>query len=351
MAKCDLNTVIQVAENEIGYLEKKSNKQLDHKTANAGKNNYTKYNRDYEAWDEPNLKEIPDGSINMQWCAAFVSWCFVMAYGMAAAIKLLCGGLHCYTPTGAGRFKNKGQYIKRGKGTPKRGDVVFFWSSSKGRIGHVGIVYKVTSSRVYTIEGNTSGASTLVTNGGGVCKKSYSLTSTYIDGYGRPDYAAIEAGTGEAVALELGDRLLTNGCTGDDVKDLQEALISLGYDCGKWGADGDFGDATELAVIAFQKANKCDPDGEFGSITFAALQTALLDKSHAAQQGKTVRIVNGNCWIRTEPGKIDPATSTGDVAKKGTEYPYAGEKSAEGWLAIEHKNKKAWVSGKYAVLV
>lgn len=347
MAKCDLNTVIQVAENEVGYLEKKSNSQLDHKTANAGKNNYTKYNRDYNAWDEPNLKEIPDGSINMQWCAAFVSWCFVMAYGLAAAIQLLCGGLHCYTPTGASRFKGKGRYIKRGEGTPKRGDVVFFYSTSKGRIGHVGIVYKVTSSRVYTIEGNTSAGNTLITNGGGVALKSYSLTSTYIDGYGRPDYASVEAGTGEVVALELGDRLLTNGCKGDDVKELQEALIDLGYDLGKWGADGDFGDCTEQAVIAFQSAHGCDPDGEYGPITHKAL-TAALAALKPAENPKKVKIEGGNCWIRTEPNTGGKKL---DVAKEGSTFEYKGQTAENGWHLIAYKNQTAWVSGKYGKLI
>lgn len=38
--------VIEIAETEVGYLEKKSNSQLDDKTANAGYNNYTKYGRD-----------------------------------------------------------------------------------------------------------------------------------------------------------------------------------------------------------------------------------------------------------------------------------------------------------------
>ena len=33
--------VILIAKNEIGYLEKKSNSQLDDKTANAGSGNYT----------------------------------------------------------------------------------------------------------------------------------------------------------------------------------------------------------------------------------------------------------------------------------------------------------------------
>jgi peptidoglycan hydrolase-like protein with peptidoglycan-binding domain len=47
-------------------------------------------------------------------------------------------------------------------------------------------------------------------------------------------------------------RLLKYGRRGDDVKQLQEALIKLGYSVGGYGADGDFGAATEKAVIKFQ---------------------------------------------------------------------------------------------------
>lgn len=57
-----INAVLGTAEEEIGYLEKKSNSQLDSKTANAGSNNYTKYWRDIK----PDYQGQP-------WCAAFVS--------------------------------------------------------------------------------------------------------------------------------------------------------------------------------------------------------------------------------------------------------------------------------------
>ena len=65
-----IEKVILIAKNEIGYLEKKSNSQLDSKTANAGSNNYTKYWRDIK----PSYQGQP-------WCAAFVSWCFMEALG------------------------------------------------------------------------------------------------------------------------------------------------------------------------------------------------------------------------------------------------------------------------------
>lgn len=55
--------VAQIALTQVGYLEKATNSQLDHKTANAGTGNYTKYTRD-------------TGNGNgIAWCAVFVAWC------------------------------------------------------------------------------------------------------------------------------------------------------------------------------------------------------------------------------------------------------------------------------------
>lgn len=62
----------------------------------------------------------------------------------------------------------------------------------------------------------------------------------------------------------LGRRILKKGCKGDDVKELQLGLIKMGFDVGRWGADGDFGSNTKSAVKAFQKKYRLVVDGEFG---------------------------------------------------------------------------------------
>ena len=41
-----INSILNIASNEVGYLEKNSNSNLDDKTTNAGSGNYTKYWRD-----------------------------------------------------------------------------------------------------------------------------------------------------------------------------------------------------------------------------------------------------------------------------------------------------------------
>ena len=52
---------------------------------------------------------------------------------------------------------------------------------------------------------------------------------------------------------------------------LQTKLANKGYDLGSYGVDGDFGQATEKAVRAFQKANGLVVDGIVGQKTWSAL--------------------------------------------------------------------------------
>ena len=74
---------------------------------------------------------------------------------------------------------------------------------------------------------------------------------------------------------------LRRGDSGAYVTLAQTKLIQKGYDCGSFGADGEFGAATEKAVRSFQRDNT-DPDtgnplavdGVIGSSTWAALDSA-----------------------------------------------------------------------------
>ncbi len=53
-------------------------------------------------------------------------------------------------------------------------------------------------------------------------------------------------------------RILKKGSSGEDVKYIQNCLISINYSCGASGADGKFGRNTEKAVISYQKNHKDD---------------------------------------------------------------------------------------------
>ena len=178
-----IKTVIETAGKWIGYLEKNSNKNLDDFTANAGSNNYTCFARDYQAHTGYALQAQP-------WCAMFVSEVMVQAFGLEKAAKLLCGTLYHYCPDGVNQFKKAGRWHKN----PEPGDVIFFTNGS--RAYHTGLVVEVTANRLKTVEGNTSGASGVIENGGGVCQKSYGLTDSKIMGYGRPDYSIVSHKSG-----------------------------------------------------------------------------------------------------------------------------------------------------------
>jgi hypothetical protein len=64
---------------------------------------------------------------------------------------------------------------------------------------------------------------------------------------------------------------LRKGCKGEYVRDLQEKLISLGYDVGKTGADGIFGKNTRAGVMKFQAEHGLVVDGIVGIMTWGKL--------------------------------------------------------------------------------
>lgn len=181
----DIQKVISIALAEVGYLEKASKSRLDEKTANAGKANITKYARDLAA-----ISYFNGNKQGVAWCATFICWCFYKAFGMAAALKLLCQPTNTKNNAGAGCRHARNYFKAKGRlhDSPKPGDQVFFYSADKSSISHTGLVYKVDDKKVYTVEGNTSGASGVVANGGGVFMKSYPLTYGRLAGFGRPNY-------------------------------------------------------------------------------------------------------------------------------------------------------------------
>ena len=168
-----MQRVIQIAINEVGYLEKsklayqKNPNVIYEKTAGAGQDNYTKYGK--EMHDIlPKVMDFP-----AYWCDAFVDWCFYKAYGTKAK-DVICGNFDDYTVNSCGYYEKAGRLGT----TPQKGAQVFFTKNGKTNgCHHTGIVYDVDNTYFYTIEGNTSSANTVVANGGCVAKKKYSISA------------------------------------------------------------------------------------------------------------------------------------------------------------------------------
>lgn len=91
-----------------------------------------------------------------------------------------------------------------------------------------------------------------------------------------------------SLACAYEDSTLYNGCRGDSVRTMQEALISLGYLKGT--ADGIFGNNTENAVRKFQKKNKLTPDGLAGEKTLSMiLSQSELKQSSSSKKDDTAK--------------------------------------------------------------
>ena len=168
---CTAAAVLRVAESQIGYHEKKTNKDLDSFTGNSGSNNYTKYAADlYKAgyWN---------GNKNgYDWCTSFVAWCILIACNnnVADAKKVQPYGLYgasCKWETKY--YKEAGRWSE----TPHVGDQAFFTR------GHTGIVEAFTGKKLTLIEGNSNNK---------VERRTYNFPNAIFSGFGRPRYASEE---------------------------------------------------------------------------------------------------------------------------------------------------------------
>lgn len=265
--------IINLAFSQVGYHEKDSAADLDN-TDGGGSGNYTKYARDLDA--------VP-GYYNGQkqgyaWCDVFVDWLFVQCFGADVGRRMLYQPLQS---AGAGCTYSY-QYFKAAGALyhePKPGDQIFFGSTTLST--HTGIVVDVDADTVYTVEGNSGDA---------VQKRAYKLGSSNIVGYGRPDWslAAESAGPAEPEKPEQkyeplptdAEKLcvvmlpeLSNGSTGRAVAAMQFLLDRFGFQIGRWGIDGEFGQDTQRAVLQFQARNGLDQDGIVGTKTWEQLLT------------------------------------------------------------------------------
>ena len=143
-----------------------------------------------------------------------------------------------------------------------------------------------------------------------------------VDGLvGRATQAALEA-----ARWQLGDRLLrhTPGHLqrGDDVEQLQQRLLGLGFAPGR--VDGKFGPDTEQAVRRFQRGCGLCPDGAVGPATLHALDGlrrsvsggepgALRDREQVRRSGQSL----AGRLVVLDPGHggPDPGARAGEVTE------------------------------------
>lgn len=122
--------------------------------------------------------------------------------------------------------------------------------------------------------------------------------------------------TGSTVVISTN---LRKGSRGAKVKELQENLQKLGYDIGRWGADGDFGNDTYLAVRKFQEDHNLEVDGIVGKGTREAIEKALSEKDGKTEEKPEKKTISKGDIVQFKGGKHYPSAKSdnGTEAKPG----------------------------------
>lgn len=211
------------------------------------------------------VKYTSEYGIVTAWCVIFIWWVFKRCN----ASKLFYdGGKVCSCTTLMNWAKRKGQWVTSGY---KPGDLLIYdWNNDK-KPEHIGICVKVSGTAIEAIEGNTSTSNN--SNGGQVMTRA--RKTSQVLGAVRPKYEKGQSTTnngGGTCMIELS--VLSVGSKGEQVKAIQRLLKSMGYRGLNNAAitiDGDFGNNTKTALIAFQKAKGLSTDGTCGPKTWSKL--------------------------------------------------------------------------------
>lgn len=150
-----------------------------------------------------------------EWCAAFVSACFIKA----GATDLT--GTECSCNKFIEIFKKKGIWNENGSQKPKVGDIILFnWDDSTqpndGSADHIGLVEQVNGNKIVCIEGNKNEK---------VDRRTINVGWGYIRGFARPKYSASSTDkTVDEIAKEVIEGKWGTGTA------RKEALKKAGYD-------------------------------------------------------------------------------------------------------------------------
>ena len=202
------------------------------------------------------------------WCAVFVSWCLAQA----GITGIKTDGAGCF----AREYQTQGKWHESeysdSSTTPKAGDIVTFTWNYAGRYlnqdryysDHVGIVYAVDNTYIYTVEGNAGNSNDTST----VKLKAYSRTSGCINGYFRLNTVSEED---DKMNFKKGDK--SDGVLA--YKSLLQQGQKLGIIKSKVDNTNSFGGGTYKATLEVQKKFKLERDGIAGKNTITALRNAI----------------------------------------------------------------------------
>lgn len=279
-------------------------------------------------------------------CADFITWVFQAALGKQRASELLKHYPYVYCPTLGAKFTKYSN--------PKVGDIVIFWKN--GTFAHTGLVIAVDGDKFTTIEGNTSGASNIVDNGGGVCQKTYYNSKLPGTKFCRPDYSSttitsdtnkvvvaddmhtvkwkgfVNVGKNAKLAVRLQPNTFAKECSFSGLK--QGTEVGVSYEQGDWYLikyDGKFGYVQKQYISKTKISEISNPDPE-------------TDDIHTVKWTGIVNTKNGTLNVRIQP-TTSAKTCSFSPLRKGTEVGVCHQDG--NWYLIKYNGKFGYVYSSY----
>lgn len=111
-----------------------------------------------------------------------------------------------------------------------------------------------------------------------------------------------------------------SGDQGDEIAQIQKALVGFGYEV---GIDGDFGSKTKEAVIAFQKSKGLEADGVVGGATYRALLGRDMPEVSRGSTAVVRRVVQTSMQYIGVPYVFGGTTPGGFDCSGYTRYVFA----------------------------
>ena len=181
------------------------------------------------------------------WCAAFASLCAYKA-GVRAPIEVNTEAI-------------RGQVKVTSSSRP--GYFAFFDWNGDGLSDHIGIVESVSGNTVSVISGNYSNQ---------VKRSQHNVNEILCFGVIGDGEDILEPVAQNNTTDDIEYKTVLNGSVDPFVFVCQGLLVIRGFDVGRYGIDGEFGNDTEAALIAFQKKAGLTADGVCGSNTWEKLK-------------------------------------------------------------------------------
>lgn len=147
---------------------------------------------------------------------------------------------------------------------------------------------------------------------------------------------------------------LSKGDKGNDVKTMQTMLIAVGYSCGSYGADGDFGSDSDKTLRKFQKDYGLEIDGKYGTNSKAKLESVYNQKKSSKPLGTYKVTAHSGLYVRKGAGTNYSIVPKNKLTKNAQEHAnpsgslrYDTSVTVKEWKNGWARIPSGWVCGDY----